>query len=864
MMFEKPFSKNSMTKRNKFAAMLAFILILTLPPMIVSIPMASAANYDSYAFLALSTNPIGVTQNEIIVVWLALPPPTASGPAGERWQNFTVTITRPDGITETKGPYSSDAIGQGYFSYVPTQVGTYQVQFSFPGQLSQNGNYYNPATSPKASLIVQQNPVQQFPDTPLPGPNDYWQRPISGENILWTPFSGNWLALGSSAFGARAFDPSAGNVNTLTVGPRTAHVVWTKPNAFGGVIGGNYSAPPTYYTGNSYEDQFCPPVIINGVLYYNTANPPRYGFQAVDLRTGRTLWYQNSTGQPTPQTDSATLGGIYWPGITNGQVLNYVTENQFGGIPYLWQTAGSLWSMYDAFTGNWILNLANATGGSGGASFLTDNSGTLFTYLLGSSWIAMWNSSKAVPMSTTIAGYRTWRPLAGSTTDWRNGIQWNVTVPTIPGQSIAKIGSGVIIAASASGAAPGTRTEIGYDAATGKQLWVQNRTHLIPGSNNFNLQGPIDSGIYTEFIKEKASWYGFSTQTGAQLWGPTEPTPNGWSIYNTGSNIAYGTLYALSLDGLHAYNLTTGKHLWDYSPGSSGFEAIYGVWPFDLGSFSIAGGIVYIASGHSHGILPQFRGARMYGVNATDGTLVFSILGWMQDGWTNSPAIADGYLVTENGYDNQIYCLGKGQTATTVTYSPVIGSSTKVLIKGSVTDQSPGQTCLGIPAAGTPAISDASMSAWTEYLYEQQPKPTNATGVSILLTAIDPNGNLQTIGTVTSDIDGNFATIWTPPVPGIYTIKASFDGSGSYFKSYGTVSFGIANAPAASAAITPTPTPTAPTSTIAPTVSPIVTPTPTTPQGPGGIAASTIYAIAAAAIVIVIVAVAAVALRKRK
>jgi hypothetical protein len=476
----------------------------------------------------------------------------------------------------------------------------------------------------------------------------------------------------------------------------------------------------------------------------------------------------------------------------------------------------------------------------------------------------MWNSTKAVPMSTTIPGYRTWRPVTGSTTDWRNGIQWNVTVPTVPGQSIAKIGSGVIIATSSTGAAPGTRTEIGYDATTGKLLWVQNRTILIPGSNNFGLQGPMANGIYTEFIKEKTAWYGFSAQTGAQLWGPTDPTSNGWSIYLTGANIAYGTLYSLCLDGLHAYNLTTGKHLWDYSPGSSGFEAIYGVWPFDLGSFSIAGGIIYIASGHSHGILPQFRGARMYGVNATDGTLVFSILGWMQCGWQNSPAIADGYLVTENGYDNQIYCLGKGQTETTVTYSPVIGSSTSVLIKGSVTDQSPGQTCLGIPAAGTPAISDAIMSAWMEYLYEQQPKPTNATGVSVHLTATDPNGNFQNIGTVNSDIDGNFAFMWTPPVPGIYTIKASFDGSGSYFSSYGTASFGISPAPAASPTASPQPTATPTSPQVTPTPVQTATPSPSiAPPPTSGMPIETYIAIAAVIVIIVVVA-AALVLRKRK
>ncbi len=846
----------------------ALILILASPALLMNIPTVKAANYDTYAFLALSTNPVGVGQTVVVVSWLSLPPPTAFGITGEQWEDLTVTVTTPEGITETKGPYSSDAIGQIYFSYIPTEVGSYRFQFHFPGQLSQNGNYYNPSDSPIVSLTVQQEQIEPYPNTPLPDANTYWERPINGQNLLWTTFSGNWLGLGSASFGSRAFNSMSnyGNFNPYTAAPNTAHIVWTKENGFGGVIGGEYSDPPTYYTGNSYEAQFTPPVIINGVLYYNTASPPKYGFQAVDIRTGETLWYQNSTGQQSdPQISTGTLGGIIWPGITNGQVLNYITENQYGGIPYLWNTFGSVWSMYDAFTGNWILNLANASASS--PTFTTDKTGALFMYLMGDSWLAMWNSTKAVPTSTTIPGYRTWRPVTGSTTDWRNGLEWNVTLAQpIPGQSIAKVSSDMILAVSSRDAAPGTRLEIGYDAQTGEQLWIQNRTHLIPGSNNYNLQGPMAEGVYTEYIQEQQAWYGFSALTGEQLWGPTDSTSNAWSVYNTGSAIAYNTLYSLCFDGLHAYDLTTGEHLWDFAALSSGVQTIYGIWPFDLGSFTIADGKVYIAVGHSHGVLPQFADAELYCINATTGEEVFSVLGWMQDGWTNAPAVADGYLVTENGYDKQIYCFGKGQTATTVSYEPVIGSSTSILIKGSVTDQSPGQTCLGIPAAGTPAISDADMSEWMEYLYMQQPKPTEATGVTVHLTAVDPNGNTQDIDTVTSDMDGNFAVEWAPPVPGVYTLKASFDGSGSYFKSYGATSFAISEAPV-SPSLSPPPT-SQPTTAVSPSapLTPTQTaePSPSTAPQPASETPIAVYITIAAAVIVAIVVAAAIALRRNK
>ena len=50
--------------------------------------------------------------------------------------------------------------------------------------------------------------------------------------------------------------------------------------------------------------------------------------------------------------------------------------------------------------------------------------------------------------------------------------------------------------------------------------------------------------------------------------------------------------------------------------------------------------------------------------------------------------LADGYLVVANGYDNQLYCYGTGQSATTVSApDTAIPQGTPVLIQGTVTDQ---------------------------------------------------------------------------------------------------------------------------------------------------------------------------------
>ena len=103
---------------------------------------------------------------------------------------------------------------------------------------------------------------------------------------------------------------------------------------------------------------------------------------------------------------------------------------------------------------------------------------------------------------------------------------------------------------------------------------------------------------------------------------------------------------------------------------------------------------------------------------------------------------------------------------------------------------------------GTPAISDNDMGRWMEYLYMDQAKPTNATGVPVTLTAIDPNGNFVPVGTTTSDINGNYGVKFTPEIPGSYQIIATFAGSKAYGGSQATTYLAIGEGP------TNTPSPT--------------------------------------------------------
>jgi len=231
-------------------------------------------------------------------------------------------------------------------------------------------------------------------------------------------------------------------------------------------------------------------------------------------------------------------------------------------------------------------------------------------------------------------------------------------------------------------------------------------------------------------------------------------------------------------------------------------------------------------------------------------------------------AVAEGFYTYLNTYDMQIYTIGKGPSSTAVSIqNDVISQGNSVLIKGMITDISEG-TKQNEQAArfpnGVPAVSDASQGEWMDYVYMQKPRPTNTTGVNVMLSVNDPNGNNYPIGNATSDASGLYSLIWTPPVSGKYTVIATFPGSESYWPSFAETAIGVLAAPSASISPSPSPTQSAgPVATPTPvsTASSSPSPAPVPSQG----TPTEIYIIAAAAIVIaVVVAVGAAIFRKRK
>jgi hypothetical protein len=108
---------------------------------------------------------------------------------------------------------------------------------------------------------------------------------------------------------------------------------------------------------------------------------------------------------------------------------------------------------------------------------------------------------------------------------------------------------------------------------------------------------------------------------------------------------------------------------------------------------------------------------------------------------------------------------------------------------------------------GVPVVADANMSAWMEYVYMQFPRPTDVVGVDVTISVLDPNNNVYDVGTVTSDASGSFCCEFTPQVPGLYTVTATFAGSKSYWPSYAETHLKVNEAPTPTAEPTPSPAP---------------------------------------------------------
>jgi hypothetical protein len=277
-------------------------------------------------------------------------------------------------------------------------------------------------------------------------------------------------------------------------------------------------------------------------------------------------------------------------------------------------------------------------------------------------------------------------------------------------------------------------------------------------------------------------------------------------------SVYYGIYLAMDANNyngqIYAYNVTNGNLLWIYNATSKyPYESAYGAnMPLMLSA--VCDKMIYVYSSEHSPTNPLWRESYIRCINITDGKEIWKLENFygIYPGSTGSYGmpIADGYMISWSEYDNLIYCIGKGTSATTIT-APLNGitAGNSFTITGTVSDTSAGAKAIGSKFGftnGVPAVSEESQEAWMEYLYQQQIKPSNATGVPVSIDAIDPNGNFVHIGDATSDTNGfyNLAvdTNALGAAEGTYKVIATFAGSNSYGSSSSEAAFTVNSAPA--------------------------------------------------------------------
>ncbi|MCW4028488.1 MAG: PQQ-binding-like beta-propeller repeat protein [Candidatus Bathyarchaeota archaeon] len=735
-------------------------------------------------------------------------------------------------------------------------------QYGYPNIVNQ---FYSAATSQPITFVVQEEPVPLWSESALP--NDYWTRPINDASRLWGQLEGNWLAgQAGGFFGGADYSGwqypagQAGGTTTRYVygtGTESSHILWTRPLYLGGLMDARFG--DTGYQTGHYQGMDFTAFIMNGRVYYpDRADAYRsIGFNVVDLYTGELLMYVNET----------------FPSFA--QIYNYDSPNQHGGYSFLWRSTtnqlgagnGTVLEMLDGYSlpmrhicyiANASLSGKNVIGNNG--EYLWYNIVNYGTASNPKYYLTCWNNTNVLGLTATGPNtgttYWQWRPEGGGfgggpglsnayIWDGNTGFSFNASIPTpIALSSIInqtgsiqtiRVGSqpdgdgGFVILGTTGqnnedGNVPGKLWCLSLERGQeGTQLWTTSFTApFISKADNessgmfgtYSMCGvyPEDNVILFHSTKQLKYW-AIDMKSGQALW-ETEREPDN-NYYSTQYNYWNHTLYTTGYGGVAiAYDMATGKQIWNYTATNVGGESPYGNYPLNI--FAICDGKLYMLTGEHSITQPMWRGQNIRCVDATTGEEVWKILGMGADNGAHLTGMymqmGDGKVVGLNYFDNEIYCFGPGKSATTVSAPQSMQElGTTLTITGTVTDQTQSgrrntNGLYDFTLAGTPAVSDESMSAWMEYLYMQQNKPTDTIGVPVTVTAIDPNGNFQNVGETVSDMYGNYAIPYTPEVPGTYQILASFAGTKGYGPSSSSTYFTAGDAPTAPPVATSQPT----------------------------------------------------------
>lgn len=772
--------------------MLTIALTLVEPSVFgqLNVPYTSTGKFKTQAFIGAQPIPVGAGQEVLLHIGIQQQLSTES----LGWWDMSVTIERPDGKIDTITNIKTDSTGGTGRIYVPPIAGTYYLQSHFPQQRMPTTAGGIPANttmlasdSPKLTLIVTEEPVKYYPAAPLP--TEYWTRPINAQLREWSTIAGSsWMD------------------NEYNAAPDSPHVLWTMPYTIGGVVGGDLPEK-SFEHGDAYEGKWSNRLILAGKLYFADGPYERPTVtHCIDLHTGEELWAKTLLDNRT---------------ITTGQLIYWDSYNYDSVFEYLWVVIGSTWYGFNAFTGNQQCQISDVPTGTN----VIGPNGVIYRYTINftANRMMFWNQSAFVSLrgswgsaldnqytlnaSATSGGVPTARTLRA----W----SLNFSIPQGLTGSVRSVKFGEKVVGGAINTThitnwafslkPGQEGQSLYNKVLAAPAsWTANNVTFATYGSSWALTD-LDANIGLVWAKEELTYYAYDLNTGNFLWMASQPHQY-LDTYSIGARIEYGKMYSVGMAGqIHCWDTANGKLLWMYNATDTYSEFLWGnYWAEDL--LFVSGGKLYLFHSEHSPENPLFRGAPALCLNATTGEEIWRVDGlFRKTDWGGSPIMGDSVIAMYNSYDQQIYAIGKGPSAITVSAGPkriVLGDS--IIVEGTVTDISPGtqqiSNKLRFPN-GVPAVSDASVGEWMKYVYAQFPRPTNTIGVEVTLHVLDSNDNYREIGKTTGNSDGYYNFQWTPDIEGKYTVTASFEGSASYYPSH--VSTGIAVDPAA-----PTPAPT--------------------------------------------------------
>ena len=753
--------------RNRYKVSTIILLtVLTLSLILTIFPMANAQQTQkTYPYIGAVPNPVQVNQPVLFHVGIS----AQTSNVAQGWEGLSITIERPDGQTDIISDIRTDSTGGTGVPYTPDMVGKYIVQGHFPEQ-----GRMLASDSDKLELIVQEEPIPYYPGHELP--KEYWTRPINAQFYEWKEISGDWLR----PAGSYTMPPIPKYHPFNADAPETGHILWTKPYTQGGLASGELGNVQ-YEMGDAYELKFMGSVIMSGVLYYNryedqgSAPELDHDVVAVDLKTGEELWVKNWNNER----------------LDFGQTFFWDSYNYHGVFGYLWTESGQTWKAYDPLTGRWEYTMENVPSGWN----MYGPKGEIYRYTVntGAGTLSLWNSSRVV----SDAG--SWRP-QGRTFDATNGIEWTVEIPTdLPGSVCSYHLFDKIVGSTSGGIFGGTSPEItnwAIDVSPGHEgSVIFNKAVTLPESGITLVYCDTipENDVLIVSAKETRVYHAFSLTTGDLKW-TTEP--EGYlAFYDKwyGPAYGYGKFFTGRVSGIvTCYDLETGEVEWTYDVLDKYAEM---TWSnnFHIEYHFLADGKICLSYGEHSPINPLPRGGPLVVLDVENGTKLWE-LSWVNNWWGGHVMIGDSTMVGLNGYDNRLYAIGKGPSATTVSIqNDVISLGSSVLTKGTVMDVSPGTEDYASTARfpnGVPAVADESMTDWMQYVYMQYERPAEVEGVNVTLHIRDPNGDYYS-ATVTTDSNGMFSHMWAPAIVGEYHVTALFEGSKSYCSSQATTAFGV-------------------------------------------------------------------------